>query len=167
MSLLKKYMVFSLGSERYAVALASVKEVTGLGRVTPLPGMPSHFLGLSNLRGTVISIIDLAQKLGIQTPKVPQNAVQFQRSCVIIVEIENRLVGLRVTDIVEVVTLADERIDRQVEGLAGTSKKGIWGTAKGTDSDLTHMIDLAKTVEGLELPKGDGSYNFVIERKVS
>lgn len=62
-----RYLSFSLGAEQYAIPLLSVKEVIAVPEITPIPFTPPHFLGIMNLRGQVISVIDLRQKLGIKT----------------------------------------------------------------------------------------------------
>jgi purine-binding chemotaxis protein CheW len=58
------HVALSVGSQTYAVAAASVMEIVALQQITPLPTMPACVVGLMNLRGTVIPIIDLGQKLG-------------------------------------------------------------------------------------------------------
>ena len=69
----QRYLSFSLGSEDYAIPLLSVKEVIAVPEITPIPFTPSHFLGIMNLRGQVISIIDLRSKLGIKTKRERRN----------------------------------------------------------------------------------------------
>lgn len=63
----ERFLSFSLGKEQYAIPLLSVKEVIAVPEITPIPHTPPHFLGLMNLRGQVISVIDLRQKLGIKS----------------------------------------------------------------------------------------------------
>src|SRR4051812_20439300 len=65
----ERQLVFSLGAESFAIPLLSVKEVIAVPEVTPIPFAPAHFKGIMNLRGQVISIIDLRAKLGIK-PRV-------------------------------------------------------------------------------------------------
>ena len=61
----EKHICFSLGKEYYAIPLISVKEVIGIPVITPVPYTPSYFLGIMNLRGQVISVIDLRKKINI------------------------------------------------------------------------------------------------------
>jgi purine-binding chemotaxis protein CheW len=58
------HLVFALGGERYACALKGVREVVPFGRVTRLPGAPSYVCGLMNLRGTIVTVVDLGARLG-------------------------------------------------------------------------------------------------------
>ncbi len=61
-----RILSFSLGTEEYAMPLLAVKEVIALPEVTAIPFTPSHFLGIMNLRGQVISVIDLRLKFGLK-----------------------------------------------------------------------------------------------------
>ena len=61
-----RYLCFSLGMEEYAIPLLTVKEVIAMPEITPVPQTPSYFLGIMNLRGQVITILDLRQKLAIK-----------------------------------------------------------------------------------------------------
>lgn len=58
-------VVFDLGGERYAVESAVVREIRRLGAVTPLPGIPSFVLGIVNVRGEILSVLDLAKILNL------------------------------------------------------------------------------------------------------
>lgn len=58
-----RHLCFSLGEEEYAVPLSHVREVIELPDITPVPYMPQHYRGIMNLRGQILSIIDLRLKL--------------------------------------------------------------------------------------------------------
>lgn len=70
-----RYICFSLGDEEYAIPLLSVREVIALPETTKVPGTPAHFLGIMNLRGQVISIIDLRSKFSIKPKDGGETAV--------------------------------------------------------------------------------------------
>ncbi len=71
-----RYLCFNLGEEEFALALLSVKEVLAIPDTTPVPQMPAHFKGILNLRGKIISIMDLRTKLNIKPLKdQTENAV--------------------------------------------------------------------------------------------
>jgi purine-binding chemotaxis protein CheW len=61
-----RYLNFSLGGEDYAIPLSTVREVIAMPKVTPIPDTPAHFLGMMDLRGQVISVIDLRKKMNIR-----------------------------------------------------------------------------------------------------
>ncbi|MGE0632976.1 MAG: chemotaxis protein CheW [Pseudobdellovibrionaceae bacterium] len=70
-----RYLCFNLGKEEFAIALISVREVLAMPTLTPIPQSPSHFLGITNLRGQIIPVIDLRSKLGIKSIPSEENAV--------------------------------------------------------------------------------------------
>lgn len=72
-----RYLCFNLGHEEFAIPLLSIKEVIGMPDVTPIPQSPPHFLGIMNLRGQVISILDLRQKLTIKPSNVEDPSVMI------------------------------------------------------------------------------------------
>ena len=70
-----RYLSFILGKEIYAIPLLRVKEVIALPEVTSIPFAPAHFLGLMNLRGQVISVVDFRLRLGIKPTVSAETAV--------------------------------------------------------------------------------------------
>ena len=84
-----RYLSFSLGEESYAVPLLTIKEVIALPQVTAVPETPVYFLGLINLRGEIIPLIDLRKKLGIKHTNGRENSViifdmgTYSLSCVV------------------------------------------------------------------------------------
>ncbi|MGC9025267.1 MAG: chemotaxis protein CheW, partial [Chloroflexia bacterium] len=69
---MRNVLVFYLADERYAFPLDTVREVSRVGHITPLPGLPAAVLGATGLRGEVLPVLDLRQLLGL--PKSPLTA---------------------------------------------------------------------------------------------
>ena len=137
----KKYMVFHLAGLRYAAPLSSVKEVVALSTLTPVPGMPVYFRGLINLRGKIISTIDLKLRLNLKEEKSEQSQ---KRPTVIVTQTGEEPLGLIVDDVSEVLAFTDAQIDRQIEKLEDSVKQGVIGAARMENKDLTLILDLAK-----------------------
>ncbi len=71
-----RYLEFNLGRERFAIPLLSVKEVIAVPETTKVPFTPEYFIGIMNLRGQVLSVIDLRRRLGITEQHLnPETAV--------------------------------------------------------------------------------------------
>lgn len=70
-----RYLCFNLAGDYYAIPLLQVKEVIGIPEFTPIPYVASHFCGIMNLRGQVISVIDLRKKLNVPANKGDENSV--------------------------------------------------------------------------------------------
>lgn len=142
----RKFMIFSLASKRYAVPLSAVKEVIGAPEVTPLPNVPDYYIGMFNLRGQIISAVDLRIKL-----KTGDARVEGKKTCVVIFSIGDILVGAVVDEVIEVVTYTEEQIERTAQGAdassGAASHDGITAVARESSGDLALLIDLEKTFE--------------------
>lgn len=102
---LERYLSFSLGHEEYAIPLLSVREVIAVPEITPVPFTPSHFLGIMNLRGQVISVIDLRHKMEIQPNDIGETAViicDFKSICLgAVVDAINSVIIPKATEVSE------------------------------------------------------------------
>lgn len=99
----RRYLEFYLGKESYAVSLLKVKEVITPPEITPIPKSPAYVCGLINLRGLVLTVIDLRKKLGIVPTKDSQTAV-------IIFDLDDRMVGVVVDSIQKVLNVSEDCI---------------------------------------------------------
>lgn len=75
-----KALTFALRGQAYGLPIEPVREIIGLGEVTPVPMMPAYLRGVMNLRGSVVPVIDLAARLALGP------AQDSERSCILIVE---------------------------------------------------------------------------------
>lgn len=106
MSTVGRYICFNLGPQEYGVPLLSIKEVLGLPEVTSIPQTPSHFLGIMNLRGNVISVMDLRVKIGLKPTNTSETSVM-------IFDLGNFLLGVVVDKINAVISIADSDISER------------------------------------------------------
>ena len=120
-----RYLSFSLTGEHYAIPLLSVREVVAMPDVTPVPFTPPHFLGIMNLRGQVISIIDLRLKFNMKKPETtPETSV-------IICDLAPLCIGAVVDSVNSVLVLGTDNIgprpdiqsNRNSDYITGVSKK--------------------------------------------
>jgi len=104
-----QYLTFLLEGQTYGIPIVQVHEIRGDVSVTPLPNAPDYILGVLNLRGTIIPVIDLRTRFGL-----PYRA-QDQLSVVIVISIGPRLAGLMVDGVSDVVdVVAEQRRDAPV-----------------------------------------------------
>jgi purine-binding chemotaxis protein CheW len=135
----KRWITFSLGQELYAFPLLSVKEVIAPPAITPLPQSVPHFLGITNLRGQVIPILDLRKKLGIKPSGSSETAV-------VICDLEAHCVGLLVDAIDAVLEPAADKIS-DTPPLPSTPGGAAPGYVVGVyqhESRLVLLLDLAR-----------------------
>lgn len=135
-----RYIEFSLGSEVFALSIYVIKEVVSIPETTPIPKAPDYFCGIMNLRGQVISIIDLRKKLQIApSPQKDENAV-------IIIEIGRVQFGLVVDSINRVFTCPKNEINDMpyVDSKVKTAYiKGIYRK----DNKLIVLLDIVKVLD--------------------
>ncbi len=135
-----RFLEFTLGSEDYAIPLLSVREVISVPETTPIPKAPSHFLGIMNLRGQVISVVDLRTKLKIKGKE--NNAEES----VIIVDINGMNLGIVVDSINKVLAFTDEEVNEVPEIETQVNAEYIQGVYRKEDS-LTVLLDVAKVLD--------------------
>ena len=130
------YLVFSLLGSRYATLLLSVREVVEYKQPKPLPNTNPAFLGVINIRGEIIGVIDLSTRLG-------GKPVSSQRPSLLVVDTENGAVATLVESVVSVVNIDPKTIDtRSNQNSKGNSVEGI----AQLDSELVTIVDLKSIV---------------------
>lgn len=138
----KKFMIFSLGEQRYAISLHVVREVIGLPKITPMPGMPPEYKGLINLRGRIIPTLDLTLRLH---PAGPDGA-RAKRPTIIIADRDGQQVGLMVDEVVEVIPVEESQIDPNVDGIQESDSRAVVGVAKCHEKELTLVLGLERLI---------------------
>lgn len=125
-----RHLIFALGSEEYSVPLLCVKEVIETPDITPVPHTPAYYLGIMNLRGQVISVIDLRLKLkGVRQELGKKTAIiilDFGSFCLgIAVSAVNRVIALRPEDIKERPRMESSENSEYIMGVTYRDKKLI------------------------------------------
>jgi Chemotaxis signal transduction protein len=114
-------VVFNLGNEEYAVDISYAKEIIRIPKLTKIPNVPDFIEGIFNLRGTVITVIDLKKRFGIN---------QTERgvdSRLLILEFDETKIGIIVDDISEVVRTNDLSVQNLGNEIVNISKNSIEG----------------------------------------
>lgn len=100
----KQYITFTINKEEYGTPILSVQEIRGWMKTTPLPNTPEYVIGVTNLRGNVVPVFDLRARFRGDLTKVTD------RHVVIMVDIENRTIGLLVDAISDILTIDEAQI---------------------------------------------------------
>jgi purine-binding chemotaxis protein CheW len=136
-----KHLIFSLGRELFGIPLSEVKEVIGMVEITPVPNVPSFFKGIINLRGRIISVIDLKAKMGIS-----RKTSDGQRPCIIICEFGDVVLGSIVDHVVEVHGYEESDIERSVDLQETSGRDYITGVAREREGALTLLLDIGRVL---------------------
>ena len=140
---LNRFIEFSLGAENYAIPLLMVKEVISVPETTPIPKSPPHFVGIMNLRGQVISVVDLRKKLKIEIRRDKEEAV-------IIVDIGGVDIGIVVDSINKVLAFVSDEVCEMPEVENQLNTQYILGVYKKENS-LVVLLDIAKVLDLVDL----------------
>ena len=132
-----EYLAFTLGQEEYGVDIQKVQELRGYDAVTRIANAPEHIKGVVNLRGIIVPIVDMRIKFKLDTPSYDQFTV------VIILNIANRVMGMVVDSVSDVITLTPEQIKPAPE--MGSVLDTAYLIGLGTlDERMLILVDLEK-----------------------
>jgi purine-binding chemotaxis protein CheW len=132
-----KFLTFSLGKEVYAIEIKFVIEIIGIQPTTELPELPTHIKGIINLRGKIIPVMDV--RLRFKKKPVEYN----DRTCIIVVEVQDISVGLIVDNVSEVLSIADEDIVPPPDMNKGKENKYIKAIGK-VENEVKLILDCEK-----------------------
>ena len=99
-----KIVTFALGQQTFGIDMRALIEIREWSEPTPLPSVPRYILGVSNLRGTVIPVVGLADRLGWAP------SVTHPRSCVLVVSIAGKQAGFLVDEVNDIVVIDQGQI---------------------------------------------------------
>lgn len=127
---------FRLKSELFGIEISQVKEITRLSAITIVPNTPGYLLGVINLRGVILPVVDLKQRL------MKRRTETDARSRVVIVENGSRTVGLIVESIDDVYQVPLSRIEEPPEEIININERYVSGVAR-TDGPLIVLLNVA------------------------
>ena len=138
-----QWVTFQLDRETYGINVMQVQEVLRYTEIAPVPGAPDYVLGIINLRGNVVTVIDTRSRFGLPPAEVSEN------SRIVIIEADKQGIGIMVDSVAEVVYLRSSEID--VAPSVGTeeSAKFIQGVSN-RDGELLILVDLNKLLSDEE-----------------
>jgi len=142
----KQFLAFRLAGEEYAIPVLNVREIVQYGVVTCVPNMPASVRGIMNLRGSVLPVVDLGQKLG--QPETPPG----KHTCIIVVELsgENQVLGVIADSVSEVIELAASEIGPPPPLASGPKMRYLAGLGKVGDRFVL-VLDVARALSVEEL----------------
>ncbi|GAB4221062.1 MAG: chemotaxis protein CheW [Spirochaetes bacterium] len=118
---------FKLDEIEYGIDILSVHEILRIPEITRLPNTPEYIKGVINLRGNVIPVVDIRLRFGMQ------QVALTELSRIIVVEIGEKLVGLLVDNVHQVIRLSRSRIDEPHDLIEGISTEFISGIGRLQD----------------------------------
>lgn len=136
-------VTFRLADETYGINVMHVQEVLRISEIAPVPGAPPYVLGIINLRGNVVTVIDTRSRFGLPGAETDDS------SRIVIIESDDVVVGILVDSVAEVVELHQSEIDTAPAVGNEESARYIQGVANHA-SDLLIVVDLNRLLTGEE-----------------
>ena len=130
-------VTFFLDDETYGIDVMQVQEVLRVTEIAPVPGAPPYVLGIFNLRGNVVTVIDTRGRFSLPPAEITDN------TRIVIIESEQQVVGILVDGVAEVVELDTNTIDSAPNVGNEESSRYIQGVAT-LDGKLLIVLDLNK-----------------------
>ncbi|BFM16532.1 chemotaxis protein CheW [Maricurvus nonylphenolicus] len=132
-----QWVTFKLAGETYGINVMQVQEVLRYSEIAPVPGAPPYVLGIINLRGNVVTVIDTRHRFGLEPGDVTDN------TRIVIIEADNHVVGMLVDSVAEVVYLRQSEIETAPNVGNEESAKFIQGVCH-KNNELLILIELDK-----------------------
>jgi len=133
----RQCVTFRLDEETYGINVMLVQEVLRITEIAPVPGAPSYVIGIINLRGNVVTVIDTRMRFGLSTKEMDD------ATRIVIIETEAQTVGIIVDSVAEVVDIYAEEIESAPNVGNDETARYIEGVVS-RDDVLLILIDLNK-----------------------
>jgi len=144
-----QWVTFKLDNETYGIRVMQVQEVLRVSEIAPVPGAPHYVMGIINLRGNVVTVINTRSRFGL-----PQ-AENDDSTRIVILESDDNVVGILVDGVAEVVDLEKEQIETSPNVGNDESSKYIEGVAT-LEGELLILVDINKLLTDEEWNEIDG-----------
>ena len=138
-----QWVTYKLAEEVYGINVMQVQEVLRLTEITPVPGAPAYVLGIINLRGNVVTVIDSRIRFGLPVREATEE------SRIIITEVGGHVIGMLVDSVAEVVYLHQSDIDT-APNVSDDSSRFIQGVCN-RDDYLLILVDVNKLLSQEEI----------------
>jgi purine-binding chemotaxis protein CheW len=143
-----KYLTLQLAGEEYAISILKVKEIIGMMSITPVPQTPEYVKGVINLRGKVISVVDLRLRFTMEAEDYSD------RTCIIVVEIATQSgttpVGIVVDSVSEVLNIGPNDVQDAPALSTGIDTSYILGIAN-MEGSVKILLDIDRVLNRDEL----------------
>lgn len=138
-----QWVTFRLEGETYGINVMQVQEVLRYTEIAPVPGAPAYVLGIINLRGNVVTVIDTRHRFGLPPADVTEN------TRIVIIEADKHVIGILVDAVAEVVYLRQSEIEKAPNVGNEESAKFIQGVCN-KNNQLLILVELEKMLSDSE-----------------
>jgi len=140
----REFLTFRLGAEEYGIDILKVQEIRGYDTVTQIANAPAFIKGVTNLRGTIVPILDLRIKFDLGSAEYDQFTV------VIILNLSDRIVGIVVDSVSDVLSLSSDHIRAAPEFGSAVDTRYVTGIG-ALDERMLILVDIERLMSGADM----------------
>lgn len=141
-----KYLTFWTDKQMFGVPIADVVQIIGIQEITPIPNSPAYAKGVINLRGNIIPVIDVRLRFG------KTESVYGERTCIIVTQLDDSLIGFIVDSVDEVTTIEDDNISPPPRVSKDRTNAFLAGIGK-LENKVVLLLDTGKILNEEEIEK--------------
>lgn len=146
-----RFLTFHLGKEIYGLEIRHVTEIIVLQEITKVPDLPEFIIGVVNLRGNVISVMDMRKRFHLETKEYDD------RTCIVVVNIKEITIGLLVDTVNEVLNIPEKQVDPPPKSHSGIKSSYVMGMGK-VDEQVKILLDIEKILHEEEMAQIQQQY---------
>lgn len=139
-----RFLTFSLGEDTFGVEIRHVTEIIGMQPISGLPETPDYILGIINLRGRIIPVVDMRRKFKLK------EIAYTDRTCIVVIDLINFSVGLIVDHVAEVITIEEGNVAPPPDAKTGISNRYIRGIGKA-GNEVKLLLDCERLFDGEQM----------------
>ena len=139
----RQYLTFALGGEEYGVEILKVQEIRGYAPITPIPNTPPHVMGVMNLRGAIIPVVDLRRTLGMPATEYTSFTV------IVVLNVGTRVTGVIVDAVSDVLDIGRAEIQPTPDFGTEVDARFVQGLAR-TGGKLVILLEIDRVLRGDE-----------------
>jgi purine-binding chemotaxis protein CheW len=136
-------IIFDIGNEKFGVRITRIHEINRMTEITELPDTSNYFAGIINLRGDIISVVDLRLRLGLEQVE------NTEETRIVVIDYKDDNVGLIVDAVSEVMHINNDQIEDPPKGMVGIKNDYLTGVVK-IEEDIINILDLDNLLESDE-----------------
>lgn len=145
----RQFVVFRVHEKEFGVDIHQAREIISATDLTYIPNAPDYVLGIINLRGEIVPVIDLDKRL-----ELSEEGDQEEEDKIIIVEIDDSLIGMYVSDVTEIIRLSTQNIGSAPEITQEINRDFVAGVGK-LDDRLLILLNLNRVLSKKEVKELD------------
>jgi purine-binding chemotaxis protein CheW len=150
-----EYLACRVAMVQYAIPVSLVREIVRSAHITRVPRAPESVLGVTSFRGRIVTIVDLARRLGLACAVLPPpdrkafGAARALRVRILMVEAGGEIIGLLVDEVLIVHRLSDKEIERAVHAVGSDVGDHVLGMARPVQGgEVVQILDVKMLLEG-------------------